>query len=231
MSVFKRTLAGCTEKLGIGLSLKQLEQCEEYHRLVVKINSTHNLTRITDDAQAAEQHYANAMFIAKALEIKKDAAVIDIGTGAGFPGVPLLILRPDLRVTLLDSSAKKTDFLQSALHTLMLSADVICTRAEDIARTHLRGSFDIALSRAVAPLAMLLELSIPLLQTDGVLCAFKGESYKQEIKQSFTAFNALFCTLLKSAPIGRGALLLIKKQKSTQDIYPRRYSKIKSSPL
>lgn len=231
MSVFTNTLAECTKNLGINLSLEQLEQCEEYHRLVITANKTLNLTRITDDVQAAQQHFADAMILANVLHLKKNASVIDIGTGAGFPGVPILILRPDLRITLLDSSGKKTDFLRSALKSLMLTADVVCGRAEELARTFIRGSFDIAISRAVAPLAMLLELSVPLLKTGGILCAYKGESYKQENDEALKAFNALFCTLIKSAPVGRGALLLIKKHKPTPDIYPRRYSKIKSSPL
>ncbi|MFA5674928.1 MAG: 16S rRNA (guanine(527)-N(7))-methyltransferase RsmG [Christensenellales bacterium] len=229
MSVFISALAGRAKDLNIKLTAEQLEQCEKYYRLVTKANESLNLTRITDEEQAAERHYADAMIIANALYIKKGSAVIDIGTGAGFPGVPLLILRPDLHITLLDSSGKKTDFLRGALESLNFTADVVCGRAEEIARTSFRGSFDVALSRAVAPLAILLELSVPLLRVGGVLCAFKGESYKREIDDS--AFNALSCSLIKSVSAGRGTLLLIKKQKPTPDFYPRRYSKIKNSPL
>lgn len=231
MSIFAETLSKLGKQMQLNISSAQLEKCEKYYRLVYNANQKLNLTRITGEAHSAERHFAHAMLLDNVLEIECGATVIDIGTGAGFPGVPLYILRPDLNVSLLDSSIKKTNFLRDALQSLALNINVICARAEDVARTSLREHFDIALSRALAPLPVLLEFAVPLLRNKGVLCAWKGKSYKQEVEESVTAINTLSCAPAKSVPVGDGALLLIEKQKSTPDKFPRRFSKIKSSPL
>lgn len=231
MKEFTDTLLRLTRDNGIELLDSQLEQCAEYQRLVTKANTMFNLTRITDQPAAAEQHFVHAMILTKICDIAHAANVIDIGTGAGFPGVPLLILRPDIRLTLVDSSNKKIGFIRSAIEHLSLKADVISARAEVLARTELREAFDIAVSRAVAVLPILLELSVPLLRTGGRLAAWKGETYRQEVCASSSALKTLGCSFAGDNPVGHGALLLIKKQKPTRDIYPRRFSKIKSHPL
>ena len=231
MSLFTDTLLSSLEESGLEISSEQLAKCEKYYRLVTKANEQLNLTRILDEEQAAQQHFADAMQLFAAADLPQGSSVIDIGTGAGFPGVPLLILRPDLRLTLLDASVKKTDFVRGALETLGLEASVVCGRAEELAHTSAREGFDMAVSRAVASLPMLLELSVPLLRTGGLLTAWKGETFEQEIADSSSALRTLGCAIKVRHPVGRGALLVIKKQKPTQPIYPRRFSKIKTKPL
>ena len=231
MKEFTDALLHFSKALGIALAADQLEQCAAYHRLVTQANKQFNLTRITNDEHAAEQHFAHAMMLDTLMTILPAAQVIDIGTGAGYPGVPLGILRPDISLTLVDASEKKTDFIRSATESLSLHANVICARAEMLARTQLRESFDVAVSRAVAALPMLLELCVPLLRQGGKLAAWKGESYQQEIDAASRALVTLGCRVISKSPVGQGALLLIEKQKPTPDIYPRRFSKIKSHPL
>ncbi len=231
MTEFKRALADKLTGLGLSFSDTLLNTCAVYFEKVAEANNHLNLTRITDEAQAAEQHFADAMALCRAFELPKGCRVIDIGTGAGFPGVPLKLLRPDLDMTLLDASGKKTDFIQAALEQMGVSANVVCGRAEELARGALRESFDAAVSRAVAPLPMLLELSVPLLKTGGTLAAWKGETYETELSDAAKALETLGCRLADRFLVGRGAILLILKQKPTPGAYPRRFSKIKSAPL
>jgi 16S rRNA (guanine527-N7)-methyltransferase len=190
-----------------------------------------NLTRITDKAQAARSHFADAMVLAKYLDLPRGCRIADVGTGAGFPGVPIKLLRPDIHLTLLDAAGKKTEFIKSALSSLGVEANVVCGRAEELARTEMRESFDVVLSRAVAPLRMLLELCIPLMRMGGTLAAWKGESAEQELAEAKNALAMLGCAPSGRHSIDPGTLLLITKQKPTPEKYPRRFAKIKSDPL
>ena len=232
MSLFTDTLENRLKELNINYDDASLPgKCETYFRHVAEVNRHLNLTRITGEAEAAVQHFADAMQLASIYDIPSGCRVIDVGTGAGFPGVPLALLRPDIRVTLMDASGKKTDFIRAALTDMGVSADVLCARAEEAARTPLREGFDIAVSRAVAALPMLLELIVPLIKTGGVLAAWKGETASDELAAASGALRTLGCAVRSRTPIGRGTLLLIQKQKPTPDEYPRRFSKIKSQPL
>jgi 16S rRNA (guanine527-N7)-methyltransferase len=190
-----------------------------------------NLTRITDEAGAARQHFADAVSVLKFLPLPPGSSVIDVGTGAGFPGIPVKIIRPDISLALLDSSGKKTDFIKHSADKLGINVSVVCARAEEAAHEALRERFDACFSRAVAPLNMLLELCVPFLRTGGTFAAWKGESFEAELSEAKGALAALGCTVTGSHFIGPGAIILIEKQKPTPDIYPRRFSKIKSSPL
>jgi 16S rRNA (guanine527-N7)-methyltransferase len=229
MSLFTETLVARLSQMNLTLQPAQTALCEEYFRRVTEANAHLNLTRITEPVQAAQQHFADAMFICSVWDIPQQCRMIDVGTGAGFPGVPLLILRPDIRMTLLDASGKKTDFVRRTLEALGLGAEIICGRAEELRDIH--GSYDAAVSRAVSPLRILLELCIPLLKTGGMLASWKGEQHAQECDEAAGALEKLGCAISASHPIGRGALLLIEKQKPTPKDYPRRFSKIKNNPL
>lgn len=231
MSLFTDTLESRLAELGLPYEPSLPGKCAEYYAHVVEANRHLNLTRITGEAEAAVQHFADAMALAALLDIPEGCSMIDIGTGAGFPGVPLKLLRPDIKMTLMDASGKKTDFIRRTLAHMGIEAEVLCARAEEAARTPLRGHFDFAVSRAVAALSMLLELSIPLLKTGGTLATWKGETADDEIASASGAFMALGCALTGRHSIGRGALLLIEKRQPTLDAYPRRFSKIKSQPL
>jgi len=231
MTLFKKTLAGRLNSLGLKYDETVLDACADYYASVAQANRHQNLTRITDEAQAAEQHFADAMALCRAFDLPEGCRVIDIGTGAGFPGVPLKLLRPDIDMSLLDASGKKTDFIKQTLANMNVNAAVICGRAEELARGDRREYFDVAISRAVAPLPMLLELAVPLLREGGILASWKGETYPRELMEAASALKELGCAETVRFEVGRGAILLIQKQKPTPQIYPRRFSKIKSCPL
>lgn len=231
MSVFDETLESVLTEAGILYDAALIANCRTYFNHVLQVNEQLNLTRILGEAQAARQHFADAMRLTRYLDLPQGCRVIDVGTGAGFPGVPLKLLRPDIDLTLLDASGKKTDFLKSTLESMGLEAEVICGRAEEMAKKEQRESFDIALSRALAPLPMLLELCVPLLRTGGTLAAWKGESFAEELAEARQALETLGCVQKGVHAIAPGALLLIEKQQLTPEKYPRRFAKIKSNPL
>ena len=229
MSIFKDTLQQLIANNSIPCAENTADKCEAYFKLLVEANKTTNLTRITDEQEAAKMHFFGAIELLKYIELPKGAKVIDIGTGAGFPGIPLKIARPDLDITLMDSAGKKTAFVKSAAETMGLSVTVLNKRAEEV--PELRETFDFAVSRAVANLNMLTELCIPLLKTGGSLAAFKGERYNEELSEAKGAIKKLYCKTSDIHKLDTGAIIILTKQKPTPDIYPRRFSKIKKTPL
>ncbi len=229
MSIFSDTLERLIKENGIEYPPDTIVKCEQYFRLLVEANKTTNLTRITDEAAAAQMHFFGAMELTKHFGLPDGAKVIDVGTGAGFPGIPLKIIRPYLDITLMDSVGKKTDFIKTAAKRAAIDVIVINARAEEM--TGLYDTFDVVLSRAVASLNVLLELCIPLLKTGGSLVAFKGETYEDELAKSKNALSVLCCSVSCVHTTGEGAIIIIKKEKPTPEKYPRRFSKIKSSPL
>ena len=231
MSLFTDTLINRLNEMGLPFEPALPGKCEMYYQYVVEANRHLNLTRITGEEEAAIQHFADAMALTLWQSIPANCLMVDIGSGAGFPGVPLKLLRPDIQITLMDASGKKMDFVRQTLKDMNVGAEVSCARAEEAARTPLREHFDIAVSRAVAALPMLLELSVPLLKTGGTLAAWKGETAEDELASASGALKTLGCTVTARHPIGRGALILIEKQVPTPEDYPRRFSKIKSQPL
>jgi 16S rRNA (guanine527-N7)-methyltransferase len=231
MSLFEDTLKAALESAGIGYGDALISRCHTYFNHVIRVNAQLNLPRIIDEAQAAKQHFADAMRLVKFLELPRGCRVVDVGCGAGFPGVPLKLLRDDIDLTLLDASGKKTDFVRDTLQAMGVDARVGCARAEEYARTAARESCGVALSRAVAALPMLIELCVPLLKSGGVLAAWKGETARQELADAESALDTLGCAVKGVHAIGPGALLLIEKQKPTPEKYPRRFAKIKSDPL
>ena len=229
MSIFSDTLANLIKENGIECPPNTTVKCEEYFRLLLEANKTTNLTRITDEEQAARMHFYGAIELTKYLDLPDGTRVIDVGTGAGFPGIPLKIIRPKIDMSLMDSVGKKTDFIKAAADKTAIDVTVINGRAEQAAG--MREAFDIVLSRAVAALPVLLELCVPLLKMGGSLAAFKGETYKAELADAKNALSALHCKVSSADASGDGAIIIIKKEKPTPDKYPRRFSKIKSSPL
>ena len=231
MSVFADTLRFRLEEARIPFCDEQIGLCERYFTLVAEANTRFNLTRIAGEKEAAERHFADAAMLLKFYRIPRGARVIDVGSGAGFPGIPVKILKPDIELTLLDSAGKKIDFIRKAAGELRIEADAVCGRAEEAGRGALREKFHAALSRAVAPLNMLLELCAPLVGVGGVVAAWKGASYPEELERSRDALKTLGCDVSGVFPVGEGAIILIDKQKAAPGLYPRRYSRIKSSPL
>lgn len=206
-----------------------IANCEKYYLLVIKGNERTNLTRITSEMDAAAMHFFGALMLLKFFDLPKESRVIDVGTGAGFPGVPLKIARNDIELTLLDSSRKKTEFLLGATKQMGMDAAILNLRAEDA--NDIRESFDVALSRAVAVLPILTELCVPFIKVGGYFCAWKGEKYKQELHSAKNAIATLNCSVSAVHSLGTGAIIIMQKNKPAPEMYPRRFAKIKSAPL
>lgn len=214
------------------LTNEQADRFGRYFTLLTEWNRTRNLTAITEPEAVAEKHFFDSLAAVPLLAA--GARCIDVGTGAGFPGIPLLIVRPDLSVTLLDALQKRVEFLEAVLEALGLSARCLHLRAEDAGRdAALRASFDAALTRAVAPLPVLLELTVPLLRVGGQSIAYKGDP-AGELAAAQSACAQLRCAC-RSIPIpaGYGArtLVVAEKQAETPPRFPRRAGLPAKQPL
>lgn len=214
------------------LTEEQADRFGRYYTLLVDWNRTRNLTAITEPEAVAEKHFFDSLAAAPLLPAA--ARCIDVGTGAGFPGIPLLIVRPDLAMTLLDALQKRIDFLQAALEALGLAAQCLHLRAEDAGRDPaLRASFDAALTRAVAPLPVLLELTVPLLSVGGQSVAYKGDP-AAELAAAQNACAQLRCAcacIPVPAAYGARALVVAKKLAETPARFPRRAGLPAKQPL
>lgn len=215
------------------LSETQLAMFETYHAMLADWNTRMNLTAITEGREVAEKHFADSL-LPMAL-LPENARVIDVGTGAGFPGVPLLIARPDLKLTLLDSLNKRLTFLEAVLAELGLRAKLVHARAEDGGRMDsLRGGFDIALTRAVAHASVALEWTVPFLKVGGSSLLYKGAKAEEELKEAANALRVLGCkakTETFPAPWGERYVIVAAKEKKTPAEYPRKAGTASKKPL
>ncbi|MCL2311613.1 MAG: 16S rRNA (guanine(527)-N(7))-methyltransferase RsmG [Firmicutes bacterium] len=223
-----------SRKLCLPLNKIQLKKFEKYHDFLVEYNKNINLTSITNTRDIALKHFLDSLCVTKAENIKNK--VIDVGSGAGFPGIPIKIFLPDIDLSLLDSSGKKVLFVSEILKILNLNGNAIKGRAEEIAKCETyREKFDICVARAVAPMNILSEFCIPLVKLGGKFIAMKGPFFDDELEDSLKTINILGGTLSKvkdfDLPHGVRTILVITKVKQTPKIYPRSNSKIKSSPL
>lgn len=227
-----------TENFKFKFNETQILQLKAYYNLLVEWNEKMNLTAITDAHDVAVKHFADSVSVLNYVDIPYNSRLIDVGTGAGFPGVVLKIARPDIKLTLLDSLNKRLVFLQNVLDEINLSADLIHSRAEDGARdTNLRESFDYAVSRAVANMNVLCEYCLPYVRIGGRFLAFKGREAESEISSAKSAINTLGGKLINtykfSLPFDGGDRTIVEVNKiaATPQKYPRNSGKIKSSPL
>ena len=219
------------EKLNISVTKENLASLARYKDLLVEYNKKFNLTAIKSDEEIYLKHFYDSLTLIKAYSLNGNLKLLDIGTGAGFPGIVLKIFYPDLELTLLDSNHKKIAFLEVVIKELNLK-NVTCinSRAENLPKTY-REYFDIVTSRAVAHLRILLELSIPYLKVGGKLIAMKGLS-EEEIKESAKILEKLDSTIVDTIkfnlPIegSNRSLVIVQKNKKTNEIYPRSYDKI-----
>lgn len=226
------------EEMNISLSDRQLSQLVRYKELLVEWNEKINLTAITEDREVALKHFADCLSVLCVRDIS-GKSVIDVGTGAGFPGLVLKIAVPDIKLTLLDSLNKRIKFLETVCAELGLTGvECIHARAEEGGRNpQLREKFDICASRAVAQLNVLAEYDLPFVKMGGEMLALKGPAADEEIKNADKAIKALGGKLngvrdvtLPGSDL-KHRIVIIKKVAKTDKKYPRISGKIKNSPL
>ena len=221
--------------LNIHLTKEAEGSLEKYAEFLLEYNEHTNLTAIKTMSDVYLKHFYDSLTISKLVEFQ-NGKLLDVGTGAGFPGMVLAICFPNLQVDLLDSNNKKIKFLEELIKKLNLTnVQTIYSRAEDYTRVN-REKYDYVTSRAVADLRVLLELNIPSLKVNGEFLVMKG-NIDEELKLSQNAMTKLFCTITKkeefTLPFNSGTrnIMVIKKNKETPSIYPRNYDKIKKRPL
>jgi len=228
----EKLLAGSI-KLGLELNLRQLEQFQLYYQELVDWNKRVNLTAITGYEEVQVKHFLDSLTVALAwqpLITKVDFRLIDVGTGAGMPGIPLKIVFPDIRLALVDSVAKKAAFLHHLKPKLGLdNVEIVVGRAEEVAhQAKYRENFDIVLSRGVAPLVTLVELTLPFCIIGGTLIAQKKGAIDQEISQANRAISLLGGRLREVKRVNleefndERQLVIIDKVSPTPQLYPRR---------
>ena len=200
---------------------------------VVKQNEVMNLTAITEPDRVAKLHLLDSLSILTVADLD-GKRLIDVGCGAGFPGVPLKIACPGVKLTLLDSLGKRMNWLEMYLPTLGIEAEYVTARAEEAVVSR-RENYDFATSRAVARLNILLELTAPYVKVGGCVLAMKGSAAREELAEAKNAISKLGLKLEKVADFqvedGTHSVIVLRKVKATPAQYPRRYAKIKQSPL
>lgn len=219
-----------------GIEPQQAELMAKYGQLVAQANEKFNLTRILSPADMAKSHFIDSVDAARRGYIDTHAKIIDIGTGAGFPGVPLAIFLPQAQVTVMDSSEKKTEFIRESCAALQIDIQVICGRSEELAReAKYFEKFDVVVARAVARLNILLELCAPYVKKNGVFLAYKGSSAAEEVNEAKTAAKKLGMELVEVVPAGpqdtNHVLVIYRRVADTPATFPRKYAKIKKVPL
>ena len=227
------------KQLDITLSEKQVEQFLRYYELLTEWNEKINLTAITEYNDVMKKHFVDSLSLIKAIDLSKELKVIDVGTGAGFPGLALKIAFPNLSITLLDSLNKRINFLNCVIEELgLMDIRAYHGRAEDLAgRGDQRESYDLCVSRAVANLATLSEYCLPFVKLDGSFISYKSEKTEVEIHQAKNAITILGGSiekqvefLLPDSDIYRN-FVIIKKMKSTPKKYPRKAGLPSKDPI
>lgn len=208
-----------------------------YYEMLYETSKVMNLTTIVELEEAYIKHFYDSLLMSKVVDLTKELTLADIGTGAGFPGLVLKIVYPNLKAILIEPIGKRCKFLQSVIDRLELKdIYVVNERAEDAVKKY-RESFDIVTARAVASLNILSEICVPFVKINGLFIALKGSSYQEEIDNACQAVGKLKVKLTKKVllelplKLGERSILVYKKTESTPNIYPRLYAKIKKNPL
>lgn len=231
--MMEKTLKEGLNALGLSLPQERQETLCAFARAMVRQNEVMNLTAITEDTQVAKLHLLDSLTVLCCADLR-GKTLIDVGCGAGFPGVPLAIACPEAKITLLDSLGKRVKWLEEVLPTLGISAECVTARAEEAVADR-RERYDFATSRAVARLNILLELTAPYVKVGGAVLAMKGTAAREELSECAGAMKKLGLKLeeVREFPIDgtSHAVIVLRKIAPTPKQYPRRYAKIKQSPL
>ncbi len=229
-----KNLAG---EYGIELDDAQLDNFDLYAQILVEWNQKMNLTAITEPDDIVVKHFVDSLLLLKAYDVPKNATMIDVGTGAGFPSVPVAIARDDIKLTLLDSLNKRINFLTHVCSELKIPAKAIHSRAEDGAKKPpLREGFDVATARAVAHLRELSEYCLPYVKKGGYFVALKGYDIEQELDEAKKAISLMGGKVKKVekyvlADDSKRSIVIIEKVANTPPKYPRPSAKIAKSPI
>mgnify|MGYP002543069505 FL=1 len=223
--------------IGIELSDEQLEQFLTYYEMLIEKNKVMNLTTITDFDEVLEKHFEDSLSLIQAVDLEKSQAVIDLGTGAGFPGIPLKIAFPNLQITLADSLNKRILFLDDVIRELgLVGIDTVHGRAEDLAKnSDYREKFDLCVSRAVANLSTLSEYCLPFVKIGGKFISYKAGECDEEVAASKSSIFLLGGKIsdIKKFELGESgrAFVIIDKVSGTPKKYPRKAGTPSKDPL
>ena len=233
MTGMKTALSEGLPLLGLELEEARQQQLCAFGEAVIRQNEVMNLTAITEPSQVAKLHLLDSLTLLTLADLR-GKRIIDVGCGAGFPGVPVKIACPEAKLTLLDSLGKRMNWLEQILPLLGVEAECVTARAEEAVQTR-REQYDIATSRAVARLNVLLELTAAYVKPGGLVLAMKGTAAREELAEAKNAISRLGLKLEKVVefPIDgtAHAVIVLRKVTHTPPQYPRRYAKIKQNPL
>ncbi|MBP7893283.1 MAG: 16S rRNA (guanine(527)-N(7))-methyltransferase RsmG [Firmicutes bacterium] len=237
--LFRKTLERAVRELGVRVDQKQLDMFCAYKQLLIEANRSVNLTSITEDSEIAVKHFADSLTCLRVVDLCGVTSIVDVGTGAGFPGLVLKIMNPAAKVLLIDSIGKKTDFVRAASVSLgLLDVESVQARAEELGgHPRYRERFDLAVARGVSGLSPLAEYCLPFVRLGGTFVAMKGPKAAQEMQSGARAVSILgggelsTCQLELPFEAGTRVLVSATKQRSTPGRYPRRPGVPERRPL
>lgn len=239
MTDIEKLLYESLKTLSIEINENQIKQFMLYKDLLLEWNEKMNLTAITEDRDVIQKHFVDCVSIASKIDIPENINVIDVGTGAGFPGIPVKIAFPKMNITLLDSLNKRINFLEEVVKNLGLkNVNCVHSRAEDGGQnSEYREKYDMCISRAVANLAVLSEYCLPFVKVGGSFVSLKGPDVEEELKEGKKAIEKLGGEIVKTEKIAIPdsdiihSLVIIKKVRQTPKQYPRKAGKVTKNPI